>query len=168
MTSEAAINNSFVIEHADGPIDCFVAIAAGGGRPNVIEGLALGLLIVVAAFAGFAGLGVIEAGNAPGGDAVAVFALVCRLDVQRLLAGCDLAIVAGEAVAADAAMIDMHRCPVQLGVAVATGIRGLGMVLGFALGHVAVVAAEAGCRNALEDRTCMTGFTRNVDMRTFQ
>lgn len=70
----AAVNNAFMVEHADVPGNAGVAGAAIIAGAHMREGLAYGLLVVMAFLAGLACHLVIEAGDGPGGGAVAVFA----------------------------------------------------------------------------------------------
>lgn len=123
---------------------------------------------VVTGFATLQSVFVIETRDAPGGRHMAGFAFLRRLDMVAGLAFSRHVVMARETSVFDVGMVDVDLREVHLVVAISAIIAGLRMVQVLALGHVAVVAAGAIPRRALEDGTLVAGFAGYPDVHAFQ
>jgi len=168
VTFETTINHACMIKRADCPRRCHMARGAFIRRADMNERLARGVQTVMAGLARLSCQSVIEFGNMPRSDQMAVFTFFSGFDVVIIFPSRNLAIMTTKAARIDLRVIDMHLHPICVVMTVGAIIVGLRVINPLALGLIAVVASRAYSGHALEHTAFMAGFARNGLVGTFK
>ena len=144
MTGKASTTDLGVIHDIDRcPDDIVVAILADIGGVDMCQVLADGIGAVVATDTIIRDVGVVEVGRNPRRGRMAIVAGIAAGKMRRVLAGCNHAIVAGEAGTDDLGMVHgIGRYPKQVVVAVSANVAGRQMRRAFAFSTNPIMATE--------------------------